>query len=73
MYSSDLYIDVYGNCKYFNQKPWDVAMSRNIVEEFNDLERLFSQKVRNGKFDLNEYLVLLKITLDRPLINFERR
>lgn len=73
LYSSDLYDETYGNCKYFNQKPWDVAMSKNIAKEFEYYKRKFYQDVINGNRDENEYFVLLKLSLDGPMIYFEQK
>ena len=70
LYSSDLYTDTYGHYKYFNQHPWDVAMSRKVAEEFKYYQRYFNQEVINGNKDGNEYYVLLKIALDGPIIFF---
>lgn len=70
LYSFDLYQDAYGKCKYFNQRPWDVAMSRNLKKEYDYFKSKFIQDVVNGVRDTNEYYVLLKIALDGPIIYF---
>ena len=70
-YTSDLFDETYVNLKYFNQRPWDVAMTRNVAEEFSYYQRQFNQDVINGIRDGNEYYVLLKLALDGPMIYFE--
>jgi hypothetical protein len=73
LYSSELYWETYKNYKYFNHSPWEVAMTKNIREEFNYFKKLYWQEVLNGTKDFNEYLVLLKLVLDGPLIYFENK
>ena len=70
IYSSDLFDEVYGKLKYFNQRPWDVAMSKNLAAEFEYFKQKFGQDVINGLRDGNEYYALLKLALDGPIIYF---
>lgn len=67
-YSPDLFAEAYGSVKYWNHSPWDVAMSKSISEEFNYFKAQFQQDFRNEKKDCLQYLVLLKIILDRPML-----
>jgi len=71
IYSSDLFDEVYGNLKYFNQHPWDVAMTKNLAAEFEYFKQTLSQDVINGVRDGNEYYALLKLALDGPIIYFD--
>jgi len=70
-YSSDLFDETYVNYKYFNQRPWDIAMNRKVHEEYEYFKKTFYQDVINGIRDENEYLVLLKLSLDSPMIYFK--
>jgi hypothetical protein len=63
-----LFEELFGSPKYFNQKPWDVAMTSRLRKEYEDFENLFMQDVHNGKRDLEDFIYLMKITLDGPVM-----
>ena len=63
-----LFEELFGSPKYFNQKPWDVAMTSRLRKEYEDFENLFMQDVYNGKRDLEDFIYLMKMTLDGPVM-----
>ena len=69
--SQILFEELFGSPKYFNQKPWDVAMTSRLRKEYEDFENIFMQDVHNGKRDLEDYIFLMKITLDGPVMFYE--
>ena len=69
--SQILFEELFGSPKYFNQKPWDVAMTSRLRKEYEDFENIFMQDVHNGKRDLEDYIFLMKITLDGPVMFHE--
>ncbi len=79
LYSSDLmkkrqetshlmFGELFGTPKYFNQRPWDVAMTSRLRKEYEDFENIFMQDVHNDKRDLEDYIYLMKMTLNGPVI-----
>jgi hypothetical protein len=66
-----LFEELFGTPKYFNQRPWDVAMSSRLKREYKDFENIFMQDVHNGKRDIEDYIYLMKITLDGPVMFHE--
>ena len=64
-----LFEDLFGTPKYFNQRPWDVAMNSRLRKEYEKFEQLVRQEIDNGQLsDFDDLICLTKITLDRPMI-----
>ena len=62
---------LFGAPKYFNQRPWDVAMTSMLRKEYEDFEHKVMQDVHNGKRDLEDYIFLMKMILDGPVMYCE--
>jgi hypothetical protein len=65
-----MFDELFGNPKYFNQKPWDVAMTNRLRHEYEEYEHRVMQDVHNGKRDLEDYIFLMKMILDGPVMYF---
>ena len=68
--SQILFEELFGSPKYFNQKPWDVAMTSRLRKEYEDFEHKVMQDVHNDKRDLEDYIFLMKMILDGPVMYF---
>ena len=66
-----LFEELFGTPKYFNQRPWDVAMTSRLRKEYEDFGNIFMQDVHDGKRDLEDYIFLMKMTLDGPVMFHE--
>jgi hypothetical protein len=63
-----MFEELFGTPKYFNQRPWDVAMSSKLRKESEDFEHIVMQDVHNDKRDLEDYIFLMKMTLNGPVM-----
>ena len=61
---------LFGTPKYFNQKPWDVAMSTRLRKEYEEYEQKVIQDVHNEKKDLADYILMMKMILNGPVMYF---
>ena len=61
---------LFGTPKYFNQKPWDVAMSTRLRKEYEEFEQKVLQDVYIEERDFSYYIFIRKTILDGPVINF---
>lgn len=62
---------LFGTPKYFNQRPWDVAMSTRLRKEYEEFEQKVIQDVHNGKGDFLDFVFIMKSILDGPVMYFE--
>lgn len=62
--------NLFGTPKYFNQKPWDVAMSTRLRKEYEEFEQKVLQGVYNEGREFEYYIFTKKNILDGPVINF---
>lgn len=70
--------NLFGTPKYFNQKPWDVAMSTRLRQEYEEFEQKVLQDFHNEVLqdvynegrELEYYILTRKNILDGPVINF---
>ena len=62
---------LFGTPKYFNQKPWDIAMSTRLRKEYEEYEQKVIQDVHNEKKDLADYILMMKVILNGPVMYFE--
>jgi hypothetical protein len=65
-----MFEELFGTPKYFNQRPWDVAMTSRLRKEYEDFEHKVMQDVHNDKRDLEDYIFLMKMILDGPVMYF---
>ena len=64
-----LFEDLFGTPKYFNQRPWDVAMTSKLRKEYEKFEQMVRQDIDNGQLsDFDDFICLTKITLDSPMM-----
>ena len=64
-----LFEDLFGTPKYFNQRPWDVAMASKLRKEYEKFEQMVRQDIDNGQLsDFDDFICLTKITLDSPMM-----
>ena len=61
---------LFGTPKYFNQKPWDVAMSTRLRKEYEEYEQKVIQDVHNEKKDLADCILVMKMILNGPVMYF---
>ena len=66
-----MFESLFGTPKYFNQKPWDVAMTTRVRKEYEEFEHKVMQDVHNDKRDLEDYIYLMKMILDGPIMFFD--
>lgn len=50
-----LWREIFGQTKYFNQKPWDVATSQKILERINPVLDLASSQVETGQISIEDF------------------
>ena len=62
---------LFGTPKYFNQRPWDVAMTTRLRKEYEEYEQKVIQDVHNKKKDLADYILMMKVILNGPVMYFE--
>ena len=64
-----LFEDLFGTPKYFNQRPWDVAMTSKMRKVYEKFEQMVRQDIDNGQLsDFDDFICLTKITLDSPMM-----
>jgi hypothetical protein len=62
---------LFGTPKYFNQRPWDVAMTTRLRKEYEEYEQKVIQDVHNGIRDFADYIFIMKAILDGPVMYFD--
>lgn len=65
-----MFEELFGTPKYFNQRPWDVAMTTTLRREYEEFEQKIIQDVHNGKRDLVDFILIMKMLLNGPVMFF---
>lgn len=69
-FDKKLWLEIFGQTKYFNQRPWDVASSQKIVKRIYLALEIASSQVQTGQITIEDFCYM-KTFLYRSIESFE--